>query len=207
MRWQGSAIAVFGSVVLLACAGAGASDVIDLATVGFDEKVKAGDWLVEFYAPWCAHCKQLAPIYEEVATALKGRVNVARVDATQHRALAARFFIKAYPKLYRFREDDVKELPSSAGRTKEYLSRWATDGWKKEPSLGALTSPFGIIGKTKGQVIHLGVQLLELYKHLIVEHELPWFAAGAIVVGGTFVAAVGGSAFLWWFLSDKDKLD
>lgn len=189
------------------CCFAAASDVIDLGTAGFDEKVKVGDWMVEFYAPWCAHCKQLAPIYEQVATALKDRVHVARVDATEHRALAARFFIKAYPKIYRFREDEVKELPSSAGRTKEYITRWATEGWKNEPSLGALTSPFGIIGKTKGQVIYLGMQLLELYKHLIVTHELPWFAAGAIVVGGAFVAAVGGAAFLWWFLSDKDKLD
>ncbi len=45
MCWRLSAL------LLAACAGsASASDVIDLGTVGFDEKVKAGDWLVEFYA-------------------------------------------------------------------------------------------------------------------------------------------------------------
>ena len=194
-------------LAVLTCAHTDASDVIELGTVGFDEKVKSGDWLVEFYAPWCAHCKALAPTYEKVATELKSRVNVAKVDATQHRALAARFFIKSYPKIYRFREDDVKELPTSSGRTKEFIVRWATEGWKKEPSLSALTSPFGIIGKTKGSVIMAGVQLLELYKWLMAEYDLPWYAAGAAVVFGLFVTVIGGIIFLIWFLSDKDKMD
>ena len=99
------------------------------------------------------------------------------------------------------------ELPTSSGRTKEFMVRWATEGWKKEPSLGALTSPFGIIGKTKGSVIMAGVQLLELYKWLMAEYDLPWYAAGAAVVFGLFVTVIGGMIFLIWFLSDKDKMD
>ena len=55
--------------------------------------------MLKFYAPWCGHCKTLAPIYEEVATKLKGRVNVAKIDVTGSRDLGSRFDIKGFPTL------------------------------------------------------------------------------------------------------------
>jgi len=46
------------------------------------------DVLVEYYAPWCGHCKSLAPIYEELAQSLKSNPNVliAKMDATANEA-------------------------------------------------------------------------------------------------------------------------
>jgi protein disulfide-isomerase A6 len=44
--------------------------------------------LVEFYANWCGHCKNLAPAWEKAASALKGIVTIAAVDADTHKDLA-----------------------------------------------------------------------------------------------------------------------
>jgi len=60
-------------------------------------KTSKGNWLLEFYAPWCGHCKHLAPTYEEIATKLKGKVNVGKVDCTVERLIASRFRIQGYP--------------------------------------------------------------------------------------------------------------
>jgi protein disulfide-isomerase A6 len=67
-------------------------------------------WLVQFYAPWCGHCQQLAPKYKEVASALRGIVNVAAVDAATEgkagKAIANSYEIKGFPTLYFFGRDD-----------------------------------------------------------------------------------------------------
>jgi len=52
---------------------------------------------VEFYAPWCGHCQQLAPKWKQVAAKLKGVVNVGAVDCDAHKALCQQHGVKGYP--------------------------------------------------------------------------------------------------------------
>ncbi len=74
-------------------------DVVVLTDSNFDDIVmKSKDmWLIEFYAPWCGHCKQLEPEWNQAASSLKGKIKVAKVDATVHQGLATRFNVRGYP--------------------------------------------------------------------------------------------------------------
>eukprot|EP01095_Lingulamoeba_sp_RSL-Kostka_P010694 TRINITY_DN389_c0_g1_i1.p1 TRINITY_DN389_c0_g1~~TRINITY_DN389_c0_g1_i1.p1 ORF type:complete len:396 (+),score=145.32 TRINITY_DN389_c0_g1_i1:112-1299(+) len=82
------------------------SDVINIDQNNFGKMVLASDhvWLMEFYAPWCGHCKNLAPTYEQVATNLKGIVKVGAIncDEESNKQLCGMFGIQGFPTLKLF---------------------------------------------------------------------------------------------------------
>jgi protein disulfide-isomerase A6 len=67
--------------------------VIELTDSNFEELVLNSEdfWLVEFFAPWCGHCKNLAPHWTQAATELKGKIKMGTVDATVQTVMANRF--------------------------------------------------------------------------------------------------------------------
>lgn len=73
--------------------------VVNLDPSNFNSKVINSDelWLVEFYAPWCGHCKSLTPAWKQAAEELDGVVNVGAVDADKHRSLGGQYGVQGFP--------------------------------------------------------------------------------------------------------------
>ncbi|CAH0398787.1 unnamed protein product [Chilo suppressalis] len=119
-----------------------------------------GMWFVKFYAPWCAHCRRLEPIWAHVAQNLyNSPIKVAKVDCTRFTAVATHFKIRAYPTImflkgsfqHEYTGDRVKEdMVNYALR----MSQPAIQKVSQADSLGYLkeTHPvfFGYIGKQQG---------------------------------------------------------
>ena len=83
--------------------------------------------LVEFYAPWCGHCKSLAPEYAKAAGELlpKG-LRIAKVDATVEKKVAGRFEIQGFPTLKFFRGSAESPSEFGGGRTAKDIVAWVT---------------------------------------------------------------------------------
>jgi protein disulfide isomerase family A protein 3 len=110
--------------------------VVTVVAKNFDEIVndESKDVLIEFYAPWCGHCKTLAPVFEEVAQKLKSETGVvlAKMDATAN-DVPASFGVQGFPTLFFVKKGDKKTpMKYESGRDVDsfvkFLAKESTDG-------------------------------------------------------------------------------
>uniref|UniRef100_A0A672F776 Protein disulfide-isomerase A3 n=1 Tax=Salarias fasciatus TaxID=181472 RepID=A0A672F776_SALFA len=117
-------------ILLAALAGSSrASDVLEFTDDDFDSRIGDHDLiLVEFFAPWCGHCKRLAPEYEAAATRLKGTVALAKVDCTANSNVCSKYGVSGYPTLKIFRDGEESgpyDGPRSADGIVSFLKKQA----------------------------------------------------------------------------------
>ncbi|KAI3865417.1 hypothetical protein MKW92_018197 [Papaver armeniacum] len=107
--------------------------VLTLDHTNFHDTIKKHDFIVvEFYAPWCGHCKSLAPEYEKAASLLSShdpKIVLAKVDANEesNKALATEFEVQGFPTLKIVRDGgkNIQEYkgPREAEGIVEYLKK------------------------------------------------------------------------------------
>lgn len=101
--------------------------VLVLGNDNFEQAVKDHDYLLaEFYAPWCGHCKSLAPEYAKAAQKLADKTNIAlaKIDATEHGDLAKKYGVRGYPTLKWFKKDPENALEYGGGRKEPEIVSW-----------------------------------------------------------------------------------
>ncbi|XP_010754167.1 protein disulfide isomerase family A, member 8 [Larimichthys crocea] len=123
-------VRLFPAVSVLSClltAVCARRHVLELGDADFDYLAAEHEtMLVMFYAPWCGHCKKLAPEFEKAATRLKGTVQLAKVDCTAHSETCGHFGVSGYPTLKIFRngrDSAPYDGPRSADGIYQYMKK------------------------------------------------------------------------------------
>jgi len=131
--------------------------VLVLTDDNFDEELAKHEFLlVEFYAPWCGHCKKLAPEYEKAAATLAEKDPpryVAKVDATTNDKLSKKYGVQGFPTLFWFVNQEKFEY--TGGRTADTIISWIT---KKtgNPSDAVSCDTLGDKASSKLNVVYFG---------------------------------------------------
>ena len=112
--------------------------VATLTPDALDAEVLGGHhtWIVEFYAPWCGHCKKFAPEYLAAAQELrKYGVRFGAVDCDAHKKVAAKFGVQGFPTVVAvtgkstanpYTKKPMRDVQAVAARSAKQLKKWVT---------------------------------------------------------------------------------
>lgn len=87
--------------------------ILDLSERNFKATIKKGNWVVDFWAPWCGPCKMLGPIFKDAAKKIKIDVNFAKVNVDDNPELAQEHGIMSIPTILFL--SDGKRIVSKTG--------------------------------------------------------------------------------------------
>jgi len=158
-------------------------DVVILTPTSFRERVLKSDeiWLVEFFAPWCGHCKNLVPEYKKAATALKGVVKVGAIDLDEHKGFGGDYGVRGFPTIKIFGADKNKPSDFKGARKADALAQAGLEAAKQAVNerLGLKSSSGGGSSGGKSAVVELtdsnfDKNVLESDEMWLVEFFAPW---------------------------------
>src|ERR1700722_12037108 len=114
-------------------AGKGPTPIKDVTTASFETDVIAASMetpiVVDFWAPWCGPCKQLAPALEKAVAATRGKVRLTKINIDENPDLAQALRIQSIPTVYAFfqgRPVDAFQGAVPDSQVKQFVDRLAS---------------------------------------------------------------------------------
>ena len=95
-------------------------NILTLDNANFQQEIDSDTpTLVDFWAAWCGPCKTVAPVLEEIASEMEGKVRIAKLDIDANQEIASRFDVQGLPTFLLFQNGEIKDrmmgaLPKSA---------------------------------------------------------------------------------------------
>lgn len=148
-----------------------------------------GEWMVEFFAPWCPACKQLEKVWQEYSGwAQDLDINVAQVDVTTSPGLSGRFMVTALPTIFHVINGEFRQYRGS--REKESFISFIDDKqWEKVEAIPSWKSPSSTFMSIISFFFKLSQVLRKLHNKMMEDYGIPaWgsytiFAIVTIMIG------------------------
>lgn len=99
---------------------------VKVSDSSFEQDVLKSDdpVLVDFWAEWCGPCKVIAPALEEIATEMRGKVKVAKINIDDNPSTPSRYGVRGIPTLMLFKNGEVLASPLIGVKPKGAIVDW-----------------------------------------------------------------------------------
>ncbi|XP_022991634.1 probable protein disulfide-isomerase A6 [Cucurbita maxima] len=149
-----------------------ADDVVVLTEENFEDEVgQDRGALVEFYAPWCGHCKKLAPDYEKLGSSFKKAksVLIGKVDCDEHKGVCSKYGVSGYPTIQWFPKGSLEPQKYEGPRTAEALAEFVNSLGGTNVKIASIPSIVVVLSPDNFNEI-----VLDSSKDVLVEFYAPW---------------------------------
>lgn len=90
---------------------------LELNASNFNDTIKEGVALVDFWAPWCGPCRMIAPVIEELANDYEGKAKVCKVNTDEEQDIAIQYGIRSIPTILFFKDGHLADqMVGAAGK-------------------------------------------------------------------------------------------
>ncbi|KAF7400847.1 hypothetical protein HZH66_006031 [Vespula vulgaris] len=151
------------------------------------ERMLHGEWMVEFYAPWCPACRSLEPVWEHLASWKENlNINVGKVDVTTSPGLSGRFMVTALPTIYHVMDGVFRQYKSP--RDEDALIEFVSEKtWKKIDPISNWKNPTSVHMSLLSQFFKLSQILRGVHNNLTEDFGLPIWASYLIFAMTTVI--------------------
>jgi len=156
-----------------------------------------GEWLIEFYAPWCPACRALQPRWDQLARDIKDlneiRVRVAKCDVTDNPWLTGRMMIASLPSIFHIKEKEYRKYSGSRS-SEELYDFLLKKKWQDTPVLEKWREPHGTAMTAMSGFYKLANIVQSVHDTMTITYGFPVWAS--YVIFGLVTLACGLTAGL-----------
>ncbi|XP_043112184.1 thioredoxin-related transmembrane protein 1 [Puntigrus tetrazona] len=159
-------------------------------TDGNWEEILTGEWMIEFFAPWCPACQQLQPVWNEFAEWGEDLgVNIAKVDVTEQPGLSGRFIITALPTIYHCK-DGVFRRYQGARSKNDFLSFIDEKKWQSIEPVSSWFGPSSFLMNAMSALFKLSMFIRHCHNYLTEQLGVPVWGSYGIFALATLISGL-----------------
>ncbi|XP_032043736.1 thioredoxin-related transmembrane protein 1 [Aythya fuligula] len=179
--------------LLLAAGGAaalGRPSPVRVLSDGTWRELLHGEWMVEFYAPWCPACQSLQPEWEKFAEWGEDLdVNIAKVDVTEQPGLSGRFVITALPTIYHCKDGVFRKYQGARTKT-DFINFISDQEWKSIEPVSSWFGPSSFLMSSMSALFQLSMWIRHCHGYLTESVGIPVWGSYAIFALATLFSGL-----------------